>query len=76
MTHTPQDIPGDLTGVQTVIYGHTHEYREEWLDGILWLNPGSCRKPRLGAPATMAKLTLENGKITAVQRICLGEAYD
>ena len=76
MTHTPQNIPRNLTGVRVVVYGHTHEYRAEWIDGVLWLNPGSCRKPRFGAPATMAKLTLENGAVTAIQRISLGDAYD
>ena len=75
MTHRPEDVPRDLTGVDAVVYGHTHEYREEWINNVLWLNPGSCRKPRYGDPPTMAKLTIENGKIGSVQRINLEERY-
>ena len=39
MTHDPYDVPRNLEGVQAVICGHTHRYREEWIDGRLWLNP-------------------------------------
>ena len=50
---------------------HTHRYSEEWIDGRLWLNPGSCGKARFGGKATMAKLFLYGGKIERIQRIVL-----
>ena len=56
MTHDRRDVPRNLEGVQAVICGHTHRYSEEWIDGRLWLNPGSCGKARFGGEATMAKL--------------------
>ena len=69
MTHDRYDLPRDLTGVQAVITGHTHRYSEEWIDGRLWLNPGSCGRSRFGSDATMAKLKLQDGKILRVERI-------
>ncbi len=74
MTHDPYDIPADLSGVQAVIYGHTHQYREEWKDGRLYLNPGSCGRSRFGGDVTMAFLTLDGGKITGVERVELNDA--
>ena len=69
MTHDPWDVPRNLVGVQVVVCGHTHRYREEIIDGRLWLNPGSCGRARFGGDVTMAKLLLQDGKILSVQRI-------
>ncbi len=69
MVHAPRDVPRDLTGVGAVVYGHTHQYREEWIDGRLWLNPGSCGRARFGSSVSMARLTLGGGKILDVRRI-------
>jgi len=46
MTHRPEEVPWNLTGVDVVVCGHTHQYREEKVRGQLWLNPGSCSYPR------------------------------
>ena len=69
MTHDPHDVPRNLEGIQAVICGHTHQYREERIDGRLWLNPGSCGRARFFGDVTMAKLLLQDGKILQVQRI-------
>ena len=69
MAHDRYDIPRDLNGVQAVIYGHSHRYSEEWIDGRLWLNPGSCGRSRFGSAVTMAKMKLQDGKIVNVRRI-------
>ena len=71
MTHDRWDVPHSLDGVDAVICGHSHRYSEEWIDGRLWLNPGSCGRARFGGDVTMAKLTIRGGKITAVERIDL-----
>ena len=71
MTHDRRDVPRDLTGVDAVICGHSHRYSEEWIDGRLWLNPGSCGRSRFGGDVTMAKLVLRGGKIIRVERIDL-----
>lgn len=59
LVHNKKDIPKYLGDVQIVIYGHSHKYSEEMLDGRLWLNPGSCGKKRFHLPVTMAVLHLE-----------------
>ena len=69
MTHDRYDVPRDLEGIQAVIYGHTHRYSEEWADGRLWLNPGSCGYARFGGDVTMAKMRLKGGRILKVERV-------
>ena len=69
MTHDRYDVPRQLDGIQAVIYGHSHRYSEEWIDGRPWPNPGSCGRARFGGDVTMAKLTLRDGRILRVQRI-------
>ena len=71
MTHEPYDIPRNLEGIQVVVHGHTHQYREEWIDGRLWLNPGSCGRARFGSEVSLAKMKLLDGKILSVKRIQL-----
>ena len=71
MSHDRRDIPRNLEGVQVVVTGHTHRYSQEWIDGRLWLNPGSCGRTRFGGDITMARLVLEAGRILSVHRIDL-----
>ena len=49
-------------GIDVVVYGHSHQYREEVIDGVLWLNPGSCGKKRFDYPITLCRMAIENGK--------------
>ena len=69
VTHDRYDVPRKLEGIDVVIYGHSHRYREERIDGRLWLNPGSCGYARFGGDVTMAKMKVQDGKILNVQRI-------
>ena len=41
------------------IYGHSHKYEEKTIDGVLYLNPGSCGPRRFRLPVTMAILEIE-----------------
>ena len=52
---------GNLEGVDVVIFGHSHKYFQEMVDGRLWLNPGSCGRPRFGGELSMAVMTLLQG---------------
>jgi len=70
MVHDRRDVPRDLQGVDIIITGHTHHYSEEWIDGRLWLNPGTCGVPRFDTEVTMAVITVDNQAIS-VQRINL-----
>lgn len=58
MVHNKKQIRKDLSGVDAVIYGHSHKYGAEHIGGITWLNPGSCGPRRFRLPVTMMVLTL------------------
>lgn len=70
MVHNRRDVAWDLGDVQVVLFGHTHKYYEETLDGRLWLNPGSCGKRRFQMGLSMAVMTVEDGTYQ-VERIDL-----
>ena len=63
IVHNKKDIPADLTGVDVVVYGHSHKYAQVEKDGTLWLNPGSCGPRRFHQEITMTMMELEKGKI-------------
>ncbi len=63
MVHNKKDIPADLTGVDVVLYGHSHKFTQETKNGVLWLNPGSCGPRRFHQEITMAMLDIEPGNI-------------
>lgn len=67
LTHNRKDIPQD-TKADIIIFGHSHKYYEELIDGQLWLNPGSCGRKRFNLPITMAVITVKNKKYS-VDRI-------
>lgn len=54
LVHDKADIPRELREVDLVIYGHSHKYSEEEMDGIIYLNPGACGRKRFSLPLTMA----------------------
>ena len=51
--HYPSDV---------VIYGHTHQQLVTTLDGRLFVNPGAAGPRRFGLTASVARLTIENGR--------------
>ena len=68
MAHKREDLSWNLHGVRVVVFGHTHQYFEDWANGCLWLNPGSCGWPRYRRELSMAVLTIGEGQV-AVQRM-------
>ncbi|OUN20723.1 YfcE family phosphodiesterase [Flavonifractor sp. An82] len=63
MVHNKKEVPADLTGVDVVVFGHSHKYVQEEMDGILWLNPGSCGPRRFHQEITMMMAELTDGNI-------------
>ncbi len=66
MAHKKKDLPKDLSDYDLVIYGHSHQYAETWLDPVgrkrtLLLNPGSSGPRRFIQPITMTILTVDDG---------------
>ena len=59
MTHKKKDIPANVDA-DVVIYGHSHRYAQEYKDGTLFLNPGSCGPRRFNQAITMAVLTISD----------------
>lgn len=62
MVHNKKDVPAELSGVDVVVYGHSHKYAREERDGVLWLNPGSCGRRRFGQEITFCMMTAEDGR--------------
>lgn len=63
MVHNKKDVPKDLTGVDVVIYGHSHKYGEETKENVLWLNPGSCGPRRFNQEITMMTAEIQQGNL-------------
>ena len=63
MVHNRKEVPASLTGVDVVVFGHSHKYMQEIQGGILWLNPGSCGPRRFHQEITMMSAELVDGKI-------------
>lgn len=70
VVHNKKFIPSELHGIDAVIFGHSHKYAEQVIDGRLWLNPGSCGKRRFDQEITLAILTI-NGKELSVEKILI-----
>ena len=69
VTHRPEDIPAELPrGTRVVVHGHTHEPREEEIDGVLYQNPGSVSDPRHGSEPSLMTVVVEEREIFDVQR--------
>ena len=63
MVHNKKEVPADLSGVDVVVFGHSHKYVQEEKDGLLWLNPGSCGPRRFHQEITMMMAEVENGTL-------------
>ena len=68
LVHNKKDVPTDLTGVDVVVFGHSHNYVQKEQDGRLWLNPGSCGPRRFHQEITMMMAQVEDGQIS-VERL-------
>ena len=70
VVHNKKFVPPELHGIDAVIFGHSHKYAEQVIDGRPWLNPGSCGKRRFDQEITLAILTI-NGKELSVEKILI-----
>lgn len=62
MVHNKKDVPDDLSGVDVVVYGHSHKYSCQQHEGRLWLNPGSCGKRRFDQEITWCMMEIDQGR--------------
>lgn len=63
LVHNKKEVPADLSGVDVVVFGHSHKYVQEEKDGLLWLNPGSCGPRRFHQEITMMMAEAEDGRL-------------
>jgi putative phosphoesterase len=61
IVHNKKDVPKNLTDVDIVVYGHSHKYFADVINGVLFLNPGSCGKRRFDLELTMCRMTVDAG---------------
>lgn len=61
MVHNIKHIREDLSGIDFVVYGHSHKYENREKDGIKYLNPGSCGPRRFTQPVTFMIMTIDDG---------------
>ena len=63
VVHNRKEVPADLSGVDAVVFGHSHKYAEEERDGRLSLNPGSCGPRRFRQEITLMMAEAEDGTL-------------
>ncbi len=73
MVHDRKDLPADLGAADVVVFGHSHRYSEQRIDGRLWLNPGSCGRRRFDREISFATLSIDAGNCW-VRKITLPRA--
>lgn len=74
MVHNKKEVSADLSGVNVVVFGHSHKYVQEERDGILWLNPGSCGPRRFHQEITMMTAEITGGKLRVEKVVIPHEA--
>lgn len=67
MVHNKKDMIKDKTGIDVIVYGHSHKYSCTLEGATYMLNPGSCGKRRFDLAITMAILTIDQGEIKISQ---------
>ena len=70
MIHNKRELPKELGDAQLIVFGHSHKYFEQTIDGRLWLNPGSCGKRRFDQEISFALLHID-GDAWRVEKIVL-----
>ena len=63
LVHNRKEVPKNLSGVDVVVFGHSHKYFQAENEGILWLNPGSCGPRRFHQEIIMMMAELTEGTL-------------
>ena len=59
------DLDPAAAGFAVVVAGHSHVPKVETRAGVLYLNPGSCGPRRFDLPISIARLTVDDGRVAA-----------
>lgn len=71
MVHNIKHARSDLSGIDFVVYGHSHKYEKKQDGNITFLNPGSCGPRRFTQPVTMMIMTIKDDKSYKIDKIDL-----
>ena len=71
MVHNIKHVRKDLSGIDFVIYGHSHKYENIQADDITYLNPGSCGPRRFTQPVTMMLMTINEEGNVSIEKLDL-----
>jgi len=64
--HDRDDLDLNPDGVfNMVVFGHTHQSSVEQVGSVLYLNPGSCGPRRASLPVSIARVSVDEGKLQA-----------
>lgn len=66
LVHRPEDIGVLPDDVAVVVHGHTHIPRNDVIDGVRFINPGSTTRPRGSSKKSIAKVTIDQGCVKSV----------
>lgn len=72
----PLSYKAQAEDVQIVCFGHSHLYGAEYVDGVLFVNPGSLAQPRGGRLPTYAWITVEKTSYTVQFKTLQGTIVD
>ncbi len=59
MVHNIKHARKDLSGLDFVVYGHSHKYENKQDGMVTFLNPGSCGPRRFTQPVTLMMMTID-----------------
>ena len=71
--HNKKEAKADLSGIDVVVFGHSHKYLNEEKGGLIWLNPGSCGPRRFDQEITMMTAEADGGALS-VEKIVIPHA--
>lgn len=59
------DLRPEAAGFRVVVYGHSHEPKQERKHGVLYFNPGSAGPRRFKLPVSVGKLVIDGERVSA-----------
>jgi putative phosphoesterase len=65
------DLNPEAAGIHAVLYGHTHQPKNEIRNGVLYFNPGSAGPRRFDLPVSLGFITITAGDIDATLKTLL-----
>lgn len=59
------DLKPEAAGFGVVVYGHSHQPKQERKNGVLYFNPGSAGPRRFKLPVSVGRLEIKGDEVSA-----------